>query len=81
MKNKSEASREVLASFNCFEGQSGQAVRSLYIDGGKEFLKGRDELKNRGVEFDKSTSYTPYSNGIAERHLGTILTAARAELE
>lgn len=77
---KSEASREVLQFAKWFERQTGSPVRSFYSDGGKEFLNAREALKDQGVDVDGSTPYTPQSNGLAERHVGIILTAALAAL-
>ena len=80
MVNKSEASEKVLQFVTWFERQTGSPVRSFYTDGGREFNHARTTLEARGVELGGSTAYTPQSNGLAERHVGIILTAARAAL-
>ena len=80
MVNKSEASEKVLQFVTWFERQTGRPVKSFYSDGGREFNHARTTLEARGVDMGGSTAYTPQSNGLAERHVGVILTAARAAL-
>lgn len=80
MVDKSEASKKVLDFVQWFERQTGKPVKSFYSDGGKEFNQARKTLEARGIDMGGSTGYTPQSNGLSERHVGIILTSARAAL-
>ena len=80
MVNKSEASTKVLSFVAWFERQTGQPVKSFYKDGGQEFTMARQTLRERGLDTDGSTAYTPASNGLAERHVGLLLQSTRATL-
>lgn len=56
------------------------AVRSFSAEFGSEFKVSRRTLQENDVNVDGSNPFAPTSNGLAERHVGTILTAARAVL-
>lgn len=77
---KIEASSKVLEFVRCFEIHSGHPVRSLYTNGGTEFSNFRRTLQEKVVDVKESTPYTPQSNGLLERQVGTVMTAARATL-
>ena len=55
-------------------------VRSLHTDGGGEFKKAIQTIRGEGVDVSITTSYTPESNGLAERTPSSILSLARAAL-
>jgi hypothetical protein len=64
------------------ERQTGQLLKRIRTDRGGEFLGAEMTawLKKQGIERQLTTSYTPQSNGVAERANRTILETARALL-
>ena len=78
LRTKGEASKALLHFVKCFEKQTGHTVRALHTDGGREFAKAHHTLKSQGLKTTYTTSYTPPSNGMAERTHGTIFALARS---
>ena len=77
LRSKAEASAEVMKFTRYFERQTGRKVKRLHTDGGSEFKRAADDLQDMGVEVEYTTTYTPQSNGLAERAHGVILSLAR----
>ena len=74
---KGDASRELLQIVQFFERQTGQSVRTIHTDGGKEFSRAVDYLRDQGALVHITTPHTPQSNGLAERSHSSILSLAR----
>lgn len=71
------ASDALLAYITKFVRKSGHLLRAVNTDGGKEFVGSLKLLGEQGVDVPTTTSYTPKSNGLAERTHSTILSLAR----
>ncbi|GJP55917.1 hypothetical protein CLOM_g14932, partial [Closterium sp. NIES-68] len=83
LKQKDHAASTIRDDWLPFvERQSGHPCKSIRTDRGGEFLGGdlTAWLKKQGIEHQLTTSYTPQSNGVAERANRTILETARALL-
>lgn len=81
IKSKADASDAVLRFVRFFERQTGCTVRKVHTYGGSEFKPALDRLEERGVQVSITSSYTPESNGLAERTNQTILGLARTCLK
>ncbi|KAL3682919.1 hypothetical protein R1sor_000941 [Riccia sorocarpa] len=83
---RGKSSPEVLSAFQTFqkmvEKQSGKSVLSLRSDRGGEFLSGAftTYLSEQGILRQKTCSYSPQQNGVAESKNRHIAEAARAML-
>lgn len=77
IRSKEDASYAVLSYIRYIEKQSGCTVKRVHTDGGSEFKRALDTLKDQGVHVSITTSHTPESNGLAERTHSTILGLAR----
>lgn len=83
LKNKSEA----LEKFKEFkmeaEKQTGQKVKSMRSDNGKEYVNSAFSqfLVENGIVHQKSCPYTPQQNGVAERVNRTLTEMARCMLD
>jgi len=82
LKRKSEA-------FACFkeykalvEKQQGKAIRKLRTDEGREYMSNELShlLQQEGIEIQRTTPYTPQSNGVSERVNRKIIGTTRALL-
>jgi len=82
IKNKSEVVSKFLEYKNYAETLTGQKLKVLHSDNGKEFCNAAmDEiLKRFGIRRRLSTLYTPQQNGIAERKNRTLVESARCLL-
>lgn len=80
LRSKSEASDTLLRYIKRFEKQSGYTIAAVHADGGSEFTRAFEALDRDGVETSTTTTYTPESNGLAERTHGIILSMARTVL-
>ncbi|GJP40682.1 hypothetical protein CLOM_g333 [Closterium sp. NIES-68] len=83
LKQKDHAASTIRDDWLPFvERQSGHPCKSIRTDRGGEFLGGdlTAWLKKQGIEHQLTMSYTPQSNGVAERANRTILETARALL-
>jgi len=59
--------------------ESGSQVKALRTDGGGEYQKELSSiLSSRGIQHQTTTSYTPQSNGVAERMKRSLNEAVRA---
>jgi hypothetical protein len=65
------------------ENESGQKIKCLHSDGGKEYFSGQFNgyLQQMGIWREFSCRYTPKQNGVAERKNRSIVKAARAMVE
>ncbi len=82
LKNKSEALRAFKDFVTRSENRTGQKVKNIRSDNGREYLSGEFEsfLKEKGINHQLTTSYTPQQNGIAERANRTLVEMARCML-
>ncbi|GJP67686.1 hypothetical protein CLOP_g24479 [Closterium sp. NIES-67] len=83
LKQKDHAASTIRDDWLPFvERQSGHPCKSIRTDRGGGFLGGdlTAWLKKQGIEHQLTTSYTPQSNGVAERANRTILETARVLL-
>lgn len=78
---KADAADKVLRFIKYFEKQSGHTVRRIHADGGTEFTKAIDHLRDDGLNISITAPYTPESNGLAERTHQTVLSLARTCLQ
>ena len=77
MKAKAEASQKLVEYVNFLE-QHGHKVKCFRFDCGREFFKGIDDLKRKGISIEPTAPYTPEQNGVAERANGTLTTRIRS---
>jgi len=79
LRNRSDA----LAAFKNYkqkaEKQTGQQIRKLRTDNGKEYLSNdfKEFLKNEGIIHQLSVEYTPQQNGVAECKNRTLVEMAK----
>ena len=75
---------EILHHFKTFrtwiEKQSGQQIKSLVIDGGREYTDTIKYCTSLGIDLRYTTPHTPENNATAEQKNRTIMDAARAML-
>lgn len=64
------------------ERQTGQKVKKIKCDGGKEFINNEflEWCRSRGIIIDQSNPYTPQQNGTAERKNRTLVETAKTLL-
>lgn len=69
LKSKDEASEEIQTLIMELENQTGQRVKQIHIDGGREFINGplKNWLKQKGIVLEISAPDTHQQNGVAER--------------
>lgn len=60
--------------------QFGKRVRTIFRDGGSEFVRIKDYCEQHGIRTDVSAPYTPEQNGVAEAANKVILVRARSLL-
>lgn len=79
MKNKDSAS-EAFEAYMARESALGHPVKSVRFDNGGEFrsIEFVTFLKSKGLLLEPSPTYSPESNGLAERTNGTIQSKIRA---
>ncbi|KAI3523293.1 hypothetical protein L1887_01353 [Cichorium endivia] len=79
---KSETAMELINFIKYFEVRTGEIVRAIHSDNGKEFKNNlfNDYLSSRGIEHNFSAPYTPQQNGVVERRNRTLCEAARSML-
>ena len=82
LKNKNSAAVSVIDYVNFIENQTGNKVKSMKSDNGKEFVCSelQNFLSEKGIVHERSAPYTPQSNGKIERHIRTIKDYARSML-
>jgi len=79
LRNRSD----VLQAFKDYkrrvENQTGQRIKKLRTDNGKEYLSKnfKDFLREEGVQHQLCVEYTPQQNGMAERANRTLVEMAR----
>ena len=83
IKTKSAAAEVVRATLNRLETWSGERVKTIRTDRGREYLNAElsDYLTDKGIVHQTTAPYTPEQNGAAERLNRTLLERARAMLE
>ena len=80
LKSKGDAGYHLRKYVKWVERQTGNRVKKIVIDGGKEYISEAETLELEGVEIDKSARYTPQENGRAERMNRTLKNSIRAML-
>ena len=77
---KSDTASSVIAALKQLERQTGNKIKRIRCDRGKEFLN--EELNSflhlNGIQQETSAPYTPQQNGNAERYNRTIIEKVRA---
>jgi len=82
LRTKGAATDEVIKGLKLFEDTDGVKIKKLRSDRGGEFVANRltDFMAKRGIESDLTASYSPQSNGLAERLNRTLMTRVRSML-
>ncbi|XP_078427688.1 DENN (AEX-3) domain-containing protein isoform X1 [Wolffia australiana] len=82
LKSKSEVPSVVILFCEMIHTQFGRKVRQIRTDNAKEYFSGEVNtyLGDRGIAHQSSCVNTPQQNGLAERKIGHIMSAARALL-
>ena len=82
MKKKSDASRDLIKFIKFLQTTSGNTVRIVRTDGGKEYDNNfiNDFFAANGITHQISNSHTPQQNGVAERMNRTAMESARSSL-
>lgn len=83
IKRKSDVEAATKAYINNLNKMKGAGTISEFrSDGGGEFTSGllQTWLREQGIKWTPSPARTPEANGIAERHIQTIMTKVRAML-
>lgn len=83
LKKKSDALNALKDFVTSSEKQTGKKVKCIRSDNGREYTGGEFEmfLRLNGIIHQKTTSYTPQQNGVAERANRTLIEMARCMLE
>eukprot|EP00963_Diacronema_lutheri_P005965 scaffold496_cov378-Pavlova_lutheri.AAC.2 len=83
LPNKGQATDAAKQAISWFEQLSGERVKCIRTDCGKEFLQEqmREWLTNRGINHETTAGYEPQQNGQAERLNRTLMEGTRALLE
>lgn len=78
-KESSKTLECIKEAITYLERQTGNKVKKVKCDGGKEFINNNWEsyFSEKGILLDSSNPYTPEQNGIAERKNQTLVEAAR----
>lgn len=79
LRNRSDALEAFKNYKQKAEKQTGQLIRKLRTDNGKEYLSNafKNFLKDEGITHQLSVEYTPQQNGVAERKNRTLVEMAR----
>lgn len=82
-QNKGQTAKKVQYFINLAEKETGNKVKIIRSDNGKEFLNKeiKDFCESKGIRHQTSVGYTPQQNGKAERDNRTIVEAARSLLQ
>ena len=79
---KSEAKQKIQEFVEVMENQTGVRVKKIRSDRGGEFLAGsvQEFFNEKGIIHEKTASYHPHQNGVAERINRTLCEKARSML-
>lgn len=79
LRNRSDALEAFKNYKQKAEKQTGQLIRKLRTDNGREYLSNafKNFLKDEGITHELSIEYTPQQNGVAERKNRTLVEMAR----
>ena len=82
MKTKDQTLEKFQLLVNKLETQQGTKVKAIRTDNGSEFCSRTfaDFLGDKGIAHQKTNSYSPQMNGIAERYNRTLIEGTRALL-
>lgn len=82
MKSKDESAEKTMQFIEKLKTQLGEKPKVFRSDRGGEYLnlKLQQYLKDEGIEFQCTVSYSPQQNGVAERKNRTLMEAARTLL-
>jgi len=77
---KSDAVEAIEAFYALVKTQYKEQIKGWMFDGGDKFDSERLDafIRNKGIELQRSTSYTPQQNGHAERFNRTLMDKAEA---
>ena len=80
MQRKSETARNLQLVISAWERRTDRSVKHVRCDQGKEFLSNDllSKFERRGIKMETTATYSPESNGMAERCNRTILDKVRA---
>lgn len=83
LRNKSEVTERFKEFMAWVEKQTGEKVKVLRTDNGKEYVNRQLEnfLRENGIIHQTTVTYTPEQNGVAERLNRTIVEKARSMLQ
>jgi transposase InsO family protein len=78
LHRKSDTAAEVRTQVVWCETQTGKRVQRVRHDRGGEYMSGQLQLffAERGIQQEPTAGYTPEANGLAERHILTLLDIA-----
>ncbi|CAD7002894.1 unnamed protein product [Ceratitis capitata] len=82
LKSKDEVFENFVTFKNMVERQTGQKIKALRSDNGREYINKRfdDFLKQHGIARQLTIPYSPQQNGVAERANRTLVEMARSLL-
>lgn len=80
MNTKCKAAQLLNRTVRWFERQTDRRLRRIALDGGRKYIKKKNELEEDGIEICVTAAYTPEENGGAERMNRTINNAVRTML-
>lgn len=83
LKKKSDAPKVLKEFVASSEKQTGKKVKCIRSDNGREYVNCElnEFFKSKGIIHQRSVSYTPQQNGVAERANRTLVEMARCMLE
>jgi len=82
LTTKGQVKEAIIEVVNLSENQTGDRIKVIRTDGGLEFTGGAWPawVKDKGVEHQRTTRYTPQQNGVAERYNRTVIERVLALL-
>ncbi len=80
LRSKGQAVQAAKEIVMWFINQSGRRLRRVHSDRGSEFMSSdfQSFCRTNGVQPPDPVPYSPSSNGLAERHIRTVMTMARS---
>src|ERR1700704_5210928 len=82
LKTKDEALKLTKMYFERAEAETGECANIFRSDGGGEYgsKEFQNYLESKGIHHEKTNTYTPQENGVAERMNRTLVESARVML-
>ena len=81
LEKRSEVGEHLSKFVTWVERQAGETVKRIHSDNAKEYEALAKSMQQKGIDWTFSSSYTPQSNGLAERMNRTLLNKTRALLK